>query len=70
MDPMSGRFGGEIRLAYLYTDEGVELVTGGSVNGSFLEKQGEVIFSAERYSDAAYDGPLAVRIPGVNVSGE
>ena len=70
MDPMSGHFGGEIRLAYLVTDEGVELVTGGSVNGSFLEKQGELVFSTERYTDADYDGPLAVRIPGVNVSGE
>lgn len=70
MDPMSGHFGGEIRLAYLVTDEGVEPVTGGSVNGSFLEKQGELVFSIERYTDAEFDGPMAVRIPGVNVSGE
>jgi len=29
MDPFTGHFGGEIRLAYLYTDEGVKLLTGG-----------------------------------------
>ena len=69
MDPMSGRFGGEIRLAYLFTDAGTEVLTGGSVNGSLFEKQDALTFSLERYSDADYEGPLAVRIGGVAVNG-
>ena len=70
LDVFSGYFGGEIRLAYLYTDKGVEKLTGGSINGSLLEKQGSLTFSLERYQDARYEGPLAVRIPGVSVNGK
>lgn len=69
MDPLSGRFGGEIRLAYLFTENGTEIFTGGSVNGSLFEKQDTLTFSLERYSDADYEGPLAVRIGGVAVNG-
>lgn len=71
MDAMSGHFGGEIRLAYLYDEEGkVKLLTGGSINGSMFEKQGKLVFSTDKYSDAYYEGPFAVRIPDVNVSGK
>lgn len=70
MDPMSGRFGGEIRLAYLFDGNGgVQLLTGGSISGSLLEKQDRLIFSTERYADSHYDGPAAVLIPGVSVAG-
>lgn len=70
MDAMTGHFGGEIRLAYLYTENGVKLLTGGSINGSILDKQGKLIFSKERFSNSYYEGPFAVRIAGVNVSGK
>ena len=70
MDAMSGRFGGEIRLAYLIDGETVTPVTGGSVNGSILEAQKEFVFSADRYVTASYDGPYAVRIPNVSIAGE
>lgn len=70
MNSFTGYFGGEIRLAYLYTDKGVELRTGGSINGSLFDKQGQLTFSLEKYKDAEYEGPLAVRIPGVNVNGK
>ena len=69
MDAFTGHFGGEIRLAYLYTEEGVEILTGGSVNGSLPEKQGKLIFSTERYDTLAYTGPFAVKIEGVEVAG-
>ena len=68
-DPMSGHFGGELRLGFLYENGTVTPVTGGSVNGSLLDSQGHMIFSAERYRSADYDGPLAVRIEGVQVAG-
>ena len=70
MDGMSGRFGGEIRLAYLFTESGVEILTGGSVNGSLLEKQDDLTFSTERYTSETYTGPLAVRLKGISVCGE
>ena len=69
MDAFTGHFCGEIRLAYLYTDKGVEILTGGSVNGSLSEKQGNLLFSAERYDTMTYTGPFAVRIEGVEVAG-
>lgn len=69
-DDMSGYFGGEIRLAYLYTDDGVQILTGGSINGNFLEKQNDMVFSCERYNDATYTGPMAVKFKNINVSGK
>lgn len=70
MDAMSGHFGGEIRLAYLIEEDGrVTPVTGGSVNGSILEAQKDLAFSAERYTTARYDGPYAVRLRNVSIAG-
>lgn len=69
MDEMSGRFGGEIRLAYLFDGENVKIVTGGSVNGSLLEKQDNLLFSTETFKTSNYSGPLAILIPGVSVAG-
>ena len=69
MDAFSGHFGGELRLGFLYENGTVTPVTGGSVNGSILDCQDRMTFSAERYRSADYDGPLAVRIEGVQVAG-
>lgn len=69
MDEMTGRFGGEIRLAYLFDGESVRILTGGSVNGSLLEKQNQLAFSLETYSSSDYTGPYAMLVPGVSVAG-
>lgn len=69
VDEMTGCFGSEIRLAYLIDEHGVTPVTGGSVNGSLLDAQGRLAFSLERYRDSRYDGPLAMRVPGISVAG-
>ena len=70
MDEASGHFGGEIRLAYLIDGDGKATpVTGGSVNGSILEAQKNLVFSKERYLTAGYDGPYAVRLKNVSVAG-
>ncbi len=69
MDAMSGHFGGEIRLAYLIDGDSVTPVTGGSINGSLLETQGNLQFSSDRYEAADYSGPYGLRINGVNVTG-
>ncbi len=69
MDPFSGHFGGEIRLAYLYEGDKTTVLTGGSINGSFLETQNNLVFSTDRYKDSNYDGPYAIRFENVKVAG-
>ncbi len=44
-------------------------LTGGSINGSLPEKQGNLLFSTERYDTLTYTGPFAVKIEGVEVAG-
>ena len=70
MDSLSGYFGGEIRLAYLFDGEKVTPVTGGSVSGNLLELQKDMAFSTERYKYKDYDGPFAVEFHGVAVAGK
>ena len=69
MDAFSGHFGGEIRLAYLIEDGKMTPVTGGSVNGSILEAQKEIVFSTDRYAEIGYDGPYAILLKNVAVAG-
>lgn len=70
MDAFSGHFAGEIRLAYLYDNGCITPVTGGSINGSLIECQDNMVFSKERYESRAYSGPYAVLLKNVPVSGE
>ena len=73
MDPFSGVFGGEIRLAYLYEKKDGKMqrriLTGGSVSGNILQVQNSMVFSNERYQDDRYTGPYAVRFDNMNVAG-
>ena len=69
MDPFSGYFSGEIRLAYVFDGETTRIVTGGSVNGSLFDAQKEFTFSKERYADANYEGPRAALLRNVMVAG-
>ena len=47
----------------------MKILTGGSINGSLPEKQGNLLFSTERYDTLTYTGPFAVKIEGVEVAG-
>ncbi len=70
MDPMSGYFGGEIRLAYLIGEDGsMTPVTGGSVSASILETQNKMLLSTDRMVTSRYEGPAGIRIRGVSVAG-
>lgn len=69
MDPYSGHFGGEIRLAFLYDGEKRIPVTGGSINGSILEAQKSLVFSRETQVDKEFEGPAAVCLAQVKVAG-
>lgn len=69
MDSLSGHFGGEIRLGFLFDGETVRTVTGGSINGSILRVQENMKFSKERFKNGSYEGPFAVALEGVQVAG-
>ena len=69
MDNFSGHFGGEIRLAFLYDGKRRIPVTGGSINGSILEAQKNLLFSRELQREKAFEGPAAVCLARVNVAG-
>lgn len=70
MDPFSGYFGGEIRLAYLFDGISIKIVTGGSVSGSLLDAQKDLLFSKERFVTSSYNGPLALLLKNISVSGK
>ena len=69
MDEMSGNFGGEIRLAYLFDGEKVTPVTGGSINGAITKAHKTFIFSKEMQESMDFVGPLAVSMEDVAVAG-
>ena len=69
MDAFTGHFGGEIRLAFLCDGEQVIPVTGGSVNGSWLDVQGALTLSSDRQSGMYFDGPAAICIENIPVAG-
>lgn len=67
MDKMSGRFGGEFRLAFYSDGTKVTPITGGSVSGSILDLAGNITLSAEMQNIKNYIGPLAISIENVSV---
>lgn len=73
VDPLSGQFGGEIRLAYLHEVNGdkhsVRKLTGGCINGNIIEAGKEMVFSSEKYKDRNYSGPYAVKFKNISVAG-
>lgn len=69
MDIYSGHFGGEMRLAYYFDGETTHILTGGAINGSILDCSDDLVFSNERYKSLSYEGPYAVLMKNVNVSG-
>lgn len=69
MDALSGHFGGEIRLAFLSDGDTITPVTGGSINGSIIKAQKNLVFSKELQVEKGFDGPLAVQFTNINVAG-
>ncbi len=70
MDEMSGYFGGEIRLAFLYEGGKAVPVTGGSVNGNFIELQKNMRLSSEKQKCSTFEGPKHILFENVPVNGE
>ena len=69
-EPLTGDFGGEIRLAYYQDAEGKRTpVTGGSVSGNVLDVQQRMCFSKQIQNCAGFRGPRSILLPEVNVAG-
>jgi len=68
VDPDSGDFGGEIRLAYWNDGSRRVPVSGGSVTGSVLENRGLLRLSRETRLTDAMRGPEAILLPRVSVT--
>jgi len=68
LDPVTGDFGAEIRLAY-YSDGQKRIpVTGGSLSGSVPEVRASMLLSKERALAVHSLCPIAVKLRGVSIS--
>lgn len=69
MDPLTGNFAGEIRLARYFDGSTTKPVTTGSVSGNIKNVQNNMLLSTERYQDNNYQGPKHIRLTKVNIAG-
>ncbi len=69
-NPITGAFSGEIRTGYLLKDGSATPIKGGSVSGVMDQAFKEAYFSREITRRAAYLGPKAVRLEGLDIAGE
>lgn len=68
LDPVTGDFGAEIRLAYWFDGAERRPVTGGSISGSVAEFKSTMRFSAERGLATRSLCPKAVLIHGLSIT--
>jgi PmbA protein len=69
-DPITGDFGGELRLAYLFDGSGGRRpVTGGSLSGRIGELAGSLRLSAQTQAWPGFHGPQGVWLASVAVTG-
>lgn len=69
VEPVTGDFGAEIRLAYTQPGRGGKPVTGGSVSGNLRELKGEMYLSRELQRNGAFLGPEGILFPRLSLSG-
>ena len=66
IDTVTGSFGSEIRLAYLYRNKEKIVVTGGSISGNVYTSMDDAIFSNETEQINNYLGPKKVLLSNIN----
>lgn len=69
MNPLTGDFGGEIRLGRYFDGEKVVSVTGGSISGYIKDVQSNMYFSKELQQENNFVGPSTIQLFGLNISG-
>ena len=67
--PVTGDFGGEIRLAYHRDGAKRIAVTGGSIGGRIRDVRGNLRLSRETTRASGYGGPQCILLKDVSVSG-
>ena len=70
MDPLTGNFGGEIRLGRYFDGKDITFVTGGSISGNIKEVQSEMYLSKELQKENNFSGPQTIQLLNVAVSGK
>ncbi|MBQ1303509.1 MAG: hypothetical protein IIY51_01235, partial [Erysipelotrichaceae bacterium] len=70
MNPMTGDFGGEIRLAYYYDGKTVTPVTGGSITCNMQDSLSSMYFSSKTRQINNCVVPQTIQVFNVNVAGE
>jgi len=68
LDPMTGDFGGEIRLGWYSDGENLIPLTGGSISGNVSDVE-EIILSKETQQEDNFFGPKSLKISGLKISG-
>ncbi len=69
MDPLTGNFGGEIRLG-VYYDGKIEMpVTLGGISGSMDQSQKDMYLSKETVQDDKYSGPQFIKLNHISIAG-
>ena len=69
LDPVTGAFGAEIRLAYYFDGKKRIPVTGGSISGAVPELRAGMLRSVERAIVSRSLCPVAIKLTGVTISG-
>lgn len=69
LDPISGDFGGEIRLAYLWENGVPTPYAGGSLSGNIADASGTLVLSRERERIGDLYLPSCVLVEGCSVTG-
>ncbi len=69
MDPVTGDFGGEVRLGRYCDGTRTIAVTGGSISGNVKDVQSELLLSKEIRRDKNFVGPECVKLFNVKIVG-
>lgn len=69
MDPITGDFGGEFRLAEYFDGEKVRYISGGALSANVFEVQQEMYFSKEETQLNYYQGPKLIMFPKMEIAG-
>lgn len=69
LNPVTGDFGGELRLAYYFDGNTTKAVTGGSISGNVGKIHDEIYLSSELKQNSSFIGPKSVMIPKLTIAG-
>jgi len=69
MNPLTGDFGGEVRLANYYDGEKIVAITGASISSNISVVQGNMKLSKEIMKIDNYEGPGFIYFKGLDIAG-